>query len=257
MARRSDRHRLRPIAVLASKAATPRLARGARLSMLARRTRPPYTGRIYDRSRLDGPDVTAHSLENREESIYGVPGLARRHDAQAAAAALCAAEHVEIRAVRVAFIDDTLNVRCRRGALDSHRIADIEISGRGITDAKQRPIVVVSLNLHLDRRNRHAKLRGCTSCSSWRDSSRARPGPAHRESGRRRRRRPAAGLRPASTGLLRFLTGQAVADARPAHAGGAAERGSECQRPGGAFEGNANPVHASPPRPNGCGTRRE
>ena len=37
--------------------------------------RPPRTGRIYDRSRHDGPEVTNHSLANREESIYGLLGL--------------------------------------------------------------------------------------------------------------------------------------------------------------------------------------
>ena len=34
--------------------------------------RPPRTGRIYDRSRLDGLDVTIIRLTNREESIYGL-----------------------------------------------------------------------------------------------------------------------------------------------------------------------------------------
>lgn len=33
---------------------------------------PPRTGRIYDRSRLEGDIVRNRSLENREESIYGL-----------------------------------------------------------------------------------------------------------------------------------------------------------------------------------------
>jgi hypothetical protein len=39
--------------------------------MLARRMTPPHTGRIYDRSRLEGRTIR-YSLENREESIYGL-----------------------------------------------------------------------------------------------------------------------------------------------------------------------------------------
>ena len=34
--------------------------------------RPPRTGRIYDRSRLEEHGVTNHPLDNREESIYGL-----------------------------------------------------------------------------------------------------------------------------------------------------------------------------------------
>jgi hypothetical protein len=33
---------------------------------------PPLTGRIYDRSRLEGNVVNSHSFDNREESIYGL-----------------------------------------------------------------------------------------------------------------------------------------------------------------------------------------
>jgi hypothetical protein len=33
---------------------------------------PPTTGRIYDRNRLERLWATNHSLDNREESIYGL-----------------------------------------------------------------------------------------------------------------------------------------------------------------------------------------
>ena len=39
---------------------------------------PPITGRIYDRNRLDGPTGTNRSLENRQESIYGLLALRSR-----------------------------------------------------------------------------------------------------------------------------------------------------------------------------------
>ena len=42
--------------------------------MLARRTNPPLTGRIYDRNRPEGLRATNHSRDNREESIYGLLG---------------------------------------------------------------------------------------------------------------------------------------------------------------------------------------
>jgi hypothetical protein len=48
------------------------MARGARLSILARRLVPPPTGRIYDRTRSDGKSVSDRSLDIREESIYGL-----------------------------------------------------------------------------------------------------------------------------------------------------------------------------------------
>jgi hypothetical protein len=40
--------------------------------MLARRTNPSSTGRIYDRNRFEGLWTTNYSCDNREESIYGL-----------------------------------------------------------------------------------------------------------------------------------------------------------------------------------------
>ena len=76
MALRSDRHRSRPIAALALDAGTTIGPRCATIHVGQEADAPPRTGRIYDRSRLEGHRVTNRPLDNREESIYGLLGQA-------------------------------------------------------------------------------------------------------------------------------------------------------------------------------------
>ena len=56
---------------------------------------PPRTGRIYDRNRREGPTVTTHSLDHREESIYGLLGPHRdgAHHRPVASEARCPVVH--------------------------------------------------------------------------------------------------------------------------------------------------------------------
>jgi hypothetical protein len=77
MARRSDRHGIRPIAALAFNAGTTIGPPCATIhdGQEDENVLPLFTGRIYDRTGFDDHQVNGHLLDNREESIYGLLGL--------------------------------------------------------------------------------------------------------------------------------------------------------------------------------------